>query len=137
MSNPFVELIELKKQEQSLAIAIKTKQEEALNWHFSGDETKKLTGKIAEIDGASINIKFVKKKPEPTPEIKAELQRANEIEEALKIANKKAIEALEAQIAELVSNEESKAARLHADTLLKQIDGEMTAQIAVTLPKQS
>lgn len=135
MTNPFIELIELKQQEQALSIAIKEKQQQALEWHFSGDDTKKLTGKVAEINGASITIKFVKKKPEPTVEIKANLQRANEIEEALKIANKSAIESLEAQIADLTSNEESKLARLRANTLLSQLEGEMTTQIAVTLPK--
>ena len=134
--NPFIELIELKRQEAALAIAIKNKQQEALDWYFSSDDTKKITGKVAEIDGASITIKFVKKKPNPTPEIKAMLQRAAEIEEALKTANKLEISALEAKISELSTNEEWITLSTHAYHLLASIDGEMTIQIAVTLPKE-
>ncbi len=133
--NPFIELIELKKQEQALAIAIKEKQQEALEWHFSGDDTKKLSGKVAEIDGASVTIKFVKVKPKPTPEIKEMLDRAAEIESALKVANKLTIAALESQISNLTSNEESITLAVEANQLLSQLEGEMTTQIAITLPK--
>lgn len=134
--NPFIELIELKKQEVALAIAIKNKQQEALDWYFSSEDTQKLTGKVAEIDGASVTIKFVKKKPSPTPEIKAMLQRAAEIEEALKAANKPQIQELEARIIELSTNEEYITLSTQASHLLASIDGEMTIQISVTLPKE-
>lgn len=134
--NPFIDLIELKKQEAALAIAIKNKQQEAIDWHFSSEDTQKLTGKVAELDGASVTIRFVKKKPTPTPEIRAMLQRATEIEEALKVANKLQIFALESQISELSSNEESINLTTHANQLLSSIDGEMTIQIAVSLPKE-
>lgn len=133
--NPFIELIELKKQELALAIAIKEKQKEALDWHFSGDDTKKLTGRVAEIDGASVTIKFVKVKPKPTPEIKEMLDRAAEIESTLKVANKLTIAALESQISDLTSNEESITLAVEANQLLSQLEGEMTTQIAITLPK--
>lgn len=133
--NPFIELIELKKQESAIALAIKAKQQEAIDWHFSGDDTKKLTGKVAEIDGASVTIRFVKVKPKPTAEIKVMLDRAVEIESALKVANKLTIAALESQILDLTTNEESITLTAQANQLLAQMDGEMTTQIAVTLPK--
>jgi hypothetical protein len=135
--SPFIELIELKKQEAALILAIKNKQQEALDWHFSSEETKKLTGKVAEIDGASVAIKFVKKKPAPTPEIKAMLDRASEIEGALKIANKIQISDLESQISELSRNKESATLTSQANQLLSSIDGEIITQIAITLPKEA
>lgn len=133
--NPFLELIELKKQESALAIAIKDKQQEALEWHFSNEDTKQLTGKVAEIDGASVTIKFVTKKPTATPEIKAMLDRAAKIEKALKTANKLQIFALESKISDLSTNEESLTLTCQANQLLSSLEGEVTPQIAITLPK--
>ena len=135
--NPFIELIKLKQQEAALVIAIKEKQQQAIEWHFSGDETKQLTGKVAEIDGASVTIKFVKAKPKPTPAIKEMLDRAAEIEAALKVANKLTITALESQISELTTNTESIMLKVEAEQLLSQIGCEVIPQIAITLPKSS
>ena len=129
-NNAFLDLINLKKQERELADQIKLAQEKAIE---AAMELGKV-GKIATIDGASVTFKLVTVKP-TSPMARLIQEDINDIKAELEAKHAKQIDALNAQIKALTTNEDIQELEEKLALELAKCAGEKKPQIAITLPK--
>ena len=130
-------LVELKRQESELAATIKQAQEEAIAFcQEQGIKGRQVVGDDA------VTFKVVTGAPKPTDEVLEMRSRADELDKAIQVLNKDAIDALNkqidalgSQVGALSSTEESMVLRTKARALMDVLPKVTTYQVAVSLKK--
>lgn len=124
-------LVELKKQESELKIAIAAAQELAIEEAIGFGKT----GSIGTFDGAKVILKLLPIKVKTPLEIQELEYEATELENDLYLVNQSEILQLKDRIDYLCSCDRSKELRIIINAKMSEMPKELIPQISVTLPK--